>query len=605
MRGLRRFPVQGAAAICAAALLLCLAGCVEPVVRDTGAGNTGGTDRWFSKPGRGRERNEERADTKKTGLGHEISLQEDLQRILVGERIFLEAEGRVCEAAAAGNGSMELLAPEEFIEQVLKISVLRYPDSSVVLCQGDTCAVLERNGSEMVIGLERIPLEAAPFSEDGILYVPLTAICRGFDYELNAGPGDGRAWLEKRNPGKRQKLPKSYDYRQAGRSTRVRNQGSYGTCWSFASLSALETALLPEISREFSADHMSIHNSFSLDQRDGGEFAMSMAYLLAWQGPVTEKEDPYGDGISPDGLKPAVHVQEIQILPSKDYGAIKEAVFLYGGVQSSLYTSLTGSDSRSAFYNEENSSYCYQGDQIFNHDVVIVGWDDEYPKENFQMEPGGDGAFLCVSSWGEDFGDEGYFYVSYYDSNIGRNGLVYTGIEPSDNYGSIYQSDLCGWVGQVGYGEETAYGAGVYEAEEGEFLRAAGFYATGGATSYEISVVHHMEGEESLQNRKTVASGTVRYSGFYTIPLRSPEWLEKGERFALVLKVSTPKAVHPIAVEYRADDATAAADVTDGESYISLDGIRWEPLEERYQCNLCLKGYGDASPEGRKNIWIR
>lgn len=106
---------------------------------------------------------------------------------------------------------------------------------------------------------------------------------------------------------------------------------------------------------------MSLHNSFSLDQEDGGEYTMSMAYLLAWQGPVPESLDPYGDGVSPEGLEPEVHVQEIRILPSGDHEAIKKAVFFYGGVQSSLYTSITGSDSRSDYYKEETSSYCYRG----------------------------------------------------------------------------------------------------------------------------------------------------------------------------------------------------------------------------------------------------
>ena len=59
----------------------------------------------------------------------------------------------------------------------------------------------------------------------------------------------------------------------------------------------------------------------------------------------------------------------------------------------------------------------------------------------------------------------------------------------------------------------------------------------------------------------------------------------------MILEANTPKAVHPIAVEYRADDATEQADVTDGEGYISIDGIEWECIEDSYQCNLCLKGY--------------
>ena len=64
-----------------------------------------------------------------------------------------------------------------------------------------------------------------------------------------------------------------------------------------------------------------------MKQNDGGEYTMSMAYLLAWQGPVYEKDDVYGDEYSPPGLKPVRHVQEIQIIPSKDYEAIKRAVY--------------------------------------------------------------------------------------------------------------------------------------------------------------------------------------------------------------------------------------------------------------------------------------
>ena len=69
----------------------------------------------------------------------------------------------------------------------------------------------------------------------------------------------------------------------------------------------------------FSEDHMSLRNSFHFSQNAGGEYTMSMAYLLAWQGPVLEEEDPYGDGYSPDALSPACRVQEIQVPPEKDY----------------------------------------------------------------------------------------------------------------------------------------------------------------------------------------------------------------------------------------------------------------------------------------------
>ena len=73
--------------------------------------------------------------------------------------------------------------------------------------------------------------------------------------------------------------------------------------------------------------------------------------------------------------------------------------------------------------------------------------------------------------------------MSYYDTNIGVHNIVYTGIEPTDNYDNIYQSDLCGWVGQIGYGEDTAWFANAYKTKTKEELAAAGFYATGLAQS--------------------------------------------------------------------------------------------------------------------------
>lgn len=387
------------------------------------------------------------------------------------------------------------------------------------------------------------------------------------------------------------RLPVFYDYREVGRAPKVKDQGTLGTCWAFASLTALESSLMPEEQYDFSEDHMSLSNSFHLTQEEGGEYTMSMAYLLGWQGPVLEAEDPYGDGISPKGLMPVKHVQEIRILEAKDYEAIKEAVLLYGGVQSSLYTSIKNYKSRSVYYNETTKSYCYMGEDKPNHDAVIVGWDDAYPKENFNMEVEGDGAFLCVSSWGEAFGENGYFYVSYYDSNIGKHNVVYTGIEDAHNYDRIYQTDLCGWVGQLGYGKESVYGANVYEAETPQDLRAVGFYAIGPDTEYEVYVVRHVMSDDDLNGRVRMARGKLKHSGFYTIKLEKAVELEAGERFAVMVRLKTPGSVHPMAIEYQADDAVRTVDVSDGEGYISFDGKVWESTEKQYHCNLCLKAY--------------
>ena len=386
-------------------------------------------------------------------------------------------------------------------------------------------------------------------------------------------------------------VPAYFDLREKGRVSQIRNQGTYGTCWAFAATSALESSLLPEEKYLFSVDNMSMSNSFHANQYDGGEYTMGMAYLAAWQGPVLEKDDPYGDGVSDDTLKAVKHVQEMQIIDGKDYEGIKEAVFKYGGVESSLYSTIRSSQDSSVYYNRENSAYCYIGTEKPNHDVVIIGWDDNYPSSNFNTQLEGDGAFICQNSWGSDFGEDGIFYVSYYDTNIGTHNVVYTRVDDTDNYDHIYQSDLCGWVGNMGYDNEQIYGANIFQAKGNEKLSAASFYATGANTEYELYVVHDFKNEKSFANREKLASGVVKKAGYYTVDFDEQK-LKAGEKYAIVLYVKTPGSKHPLAIEYDTGESILqGVDLDDGEGYISLNGKKFVNVKEKRECNLCIKAF--------------
>ena len=338
-------------------------------------------------------------------------------------------------------------------------------------------------------------------------------------------------------------------------------------------------------------DHMTLTNGFNLKQNDGGEYTIGMAYLASWKGPVYEADDPYGDEETDDTLNAVKHVQEMQIIDGKDYEKIKEAVFQYGGVQTSIYNALRSSQSKSAYYNNDTYGYCYIGTQKPNHDVVIIGWDDSYPKENFTMDLEGDGAFICQNSWGDDFGEDGVFYISYYDTNVGTHNVVYIAIEETDNYDHIYQSDLCGWVGHLGYNKESIYGANVFTAESDENIVAAGFYATGRDSEYEIYIVRNFEDETSFDEKIPVASGKLGNAGYYTIDFDQKIEVQAGERYAVVLHIKTPGAIHPLAIEYRADDATKNVILDDGEGYISVSGAEWENVMNVEACNICIKAF--------------
>jgi len=390
---------------------------------------------------------------------------------------------------------------------------------------------------------------------------------------------------------KMEKLPASYDSRNEARAPVIKNQGELGTCWAVATSSALEASLLPREHLVFSADHISLQNHFAKNQNDGGDYTMAMAYLAGWQGPVLEKDDPYGDGVSPDGLAPVKHVQEIQMIKDKDYEAVKRAVYDHGAVQSSLYMDLQNTVSSSVFFNKINSTYCYVGNARSNHDILIIGWDDNYPAAKFNADIKKDGAFICQNSWGPDFGEEGIFYVSYEDANLGNNCVTYSRVENIGNYNDIYQTDQCGWVGQIGYGSDTCYFANVYEARRDEMLSAVGFYATGKDTEYEIHIIETFNGPSSLISWSPDQTGKFDNGGYYTVDLDEPVKVSEGQRFAIMVKIKSPGLQYPVATEYQADEATKNVDISDGEGYISMSGYTWTRTETEHSCNVCLKVY--------------
>lgn len=390
-------------------------------------------------------------------------------------------------------------------------------------------------------------------------------------------------------------FPAHFDWREHGKAPTVKDQGKIGACWAVAASSALEGALLPQERMVFSADHMTRKNAFGKDPESGGDYNMAMAYLTAWQGPVEETADPYGDGVSPEGLSAVRHVQEIRLLKKKDIDAMKELLYRYGPILSSLYMDMDEERHSSVYYNEFEDAYCYAGEAAVNHDLLIIGWDDDYPKENFSVNVQKNGAFLCQNSWGEQFGQEGAFYVSYEDQYLGNSCCCYSGVQAAENYDRIYQTDLCGWIGQIGYeNTDECWVANVYVAEQRERLAAVGFYAVEPGISYEVYARENVGDAMQSPTGKPLASGTFTEAGFYTVGLEDSVELDAGERFAVCVRLRSEKGSSIAAIEYQAPENGNAENVTvaDGEGYISADGTSWERTEEGgTPFNVCLKAY--------------
>lgn len=488
--------------------------------------------------------------------------------------------------------NLNIMMPVNVLREALDCSAHIYDESRLLVEKHSSQVEFSINQYTALVNGEEKEI-VSPFTKmEDEYYVSLNDLSEYLDYSYSWNMQENQASAADTSESATI-IPTQYDLRQRGRVSAVRNQGSYGTCWSFAALAALESVLLPEEEAQYSVDHMTLNNGFNLTQEDGGEYTMGMAYLAAWKGPVYEEDDPYGDNQTDASLTAVKHVQEMQIIDGKDYEKIKEAVFKYGGVQTSIYNALRSSQSYSPYYNKENKAYCYIGTEKPNHDVVIIGWDDSYSKDNFSADLEGDGAFICQNSWGPEFGENGIFYISYYDTNVGTHNVVYTGIESVDNYDNIYQSDLCGWIGQLGYNKDSIYGANVYTAKGNETLTAASFYATGKDSQYELYIVRQFEDESSLEDMIPVASGKLSNAGYYTIDFNQGIEVEAGERYAIVLHIITPGFVHPMAIEYAADEATENVILDDGESYISPNGVKWTSADTVEECNLCIKAFSN------------
>lgn len=482
-----------------------------------------------------------------------------------------------------------LMFPVDQLTDAFNCSTQVYENGNILIEKGSNSISLYTNSAAANINGQLVELKDKVQIVSDKLYVPLGDIAQYINYDFVMNYKTASASMAR--IAAEVELPKHYDMRELGRVTPVRDQGLYGTCWAFASLAALETTLTPQENLVFSPDHMSLCNSFSLGQNEGGEYTMAIAYMASWQGPVYESDDPYGDGKTNPDLKARKHLEEAQILAPKDYVAIKEAIYKYGAVETSIYTQMKTANSWSGYYNRERATYYYNQEATCNHDIIIVGWDDDFPKEYFTITPENDGAFICKNSWGTEFGEDGYFYVSYEDANIGTTNVVYTKLGDANNFDNIYQSDLLGWRGQLGYEKDQAYFANVYRAGEDEELAAVSFYATDVDTTYQVYVVPEFEDEDSLNDRKLVAEGSFEQAGYYTVRLDEAVKLKDNQKFAVVVHIQTPGAVHPVAIEYDADSRTREFDITDGEGYISLYGNKWMSAEKNKDCNLCLKAF--------------
>ncbi len=410
-------------------------------------------------------------------------------------------------------------------------------------------------------------------------------------------------------------LPVSYDLRAEGRLTPVRDQDPYGSCWAFATYGSLESYLMAVKAYNFSENNLMLLHGFDLGPDDGGNELISIAYLARWSGPVNEEDDPYGANDATEGLSPVKHVQNVEVIPDhrnmikrkiKNDGALYTAMFWEDDPYASVLTANQPELRQSEFYDTTNHAYYYYKDtDDINHDVVIVGWDDTYDRKKFSNAPPGDGAWIVRNSWGSDWGDDGYFYLSYYDTYAGSGTVAFHNAESTSNYNRIYQHDQLGLIGDLGYGSEAAYAANIFTAAESEKLAAVSTYAVSQNMSYEIRIYTGVNsGLPTSGELQLTQEGSFTNGGYYTIPLNSAVTISAGEKFSVVIRYTTSGYGFPVPAEHALDGYSSSASASPGESFISFNGTDWEDISQTNGANVCIKAFTEGVIEVQRDFSV-
>ncbi len=424
-------------------------------------------------------------------------------------------------------------------------------------------------------------------------------------------------------------LPEQFDLRTQGLVSAVKDQGDYGTCWTFAAAASMESDLLKKNPYVDLSEWILAYTTYAEDYgfprsfpeepwyNEGGISDYTHAILTQGLGSALECSDSfwYGDteiadcGYTPDDWRNLRYCQVTDCvqLPYNNYDENELKEHIQGIKYAISQGNVLAIDYNQVFscYDEVNHSYyhSYELDvdmsDSYGHAVAIVGWDDNFPASDFLYEPPMDGAWLCKNSWGEYWGDNGYFWISYACDSISNAYYVECG--EVDEYRNIAQYDRFGCraavaIGESEDGDTSAYIANIFTAQEDLYVNAAMLYATMPDEDYEIVVYSDLTdpADPTSGRASAVTAGHLQYGGFQTVDLTEPVFVPAGRQYAVTVKLSGDEGYH-IACESTWYSTTYYEDGTEeryeddlweqiagsaapGRSFCSTDGIVWDDM---------------------------
>ncbi|WP_196243299.1 lectin like domain-containing protein [Ruminococcus flavefaciens] len=417
--------------------------------------------------------------------------------------------------------------------------------------------------------------------------------------------------------------PSAFDMRKVFGISEVKDQDELGTCWVHAAVESAQSSLIayePHI--DLSELHTAFYNYYGDDEiqlfgknlhetlNEGGTTEMVENLWSQWIGPVSESRLPYAnvdffnDGNMVDYMRRQsdYHLRNAYCFDydhdRENFEEINNTIkdFVYNGRSVSASYMSSKTQNWSGTY---NSSYTTRKPRFINHAVTIVGWDDSFSADKFKNRPLGDGAWLCKNSWGTDEGDNGYFWLSYYDRSV--SDFAVFELDDADEYETIYQYDSFAPIAMSANDSpevnEPSYMADIYVGNPYSEISAIGTYFYNAGTEYEITIYTDLTDPvvPSSGTPSKVTSGVSDMTGFVTIDLDEPVILGYDGTFGVVVKMYCPDSPFVIPIEssfYVEDSEGKKTDITAckyeqifrntfwNQSYISSDGENWTDVTD-------------------------
>lgn len=362
-------------------------------------------------------------------------------------------------------------------------------------------------------------------------------------------------------------LPSRFDLRDWGWLTSVKNQGHMGSCWTFGSSGAMESAILRflgiemDLSENNMQDVSLMYYKYGIKTTFEGNTAEAPGeYALSWLGVFNEEYDVYDElgKISPIfATESSIHFQDIVMVPPRknatDNNALKEAILKYGGVFINYYAAGSGIEQY------------YNGTPQINHGVTVVGWDDDWQVAGAP----GKGAWIIKNSWGEIAGENGYMYISYYDTAFAtmKDSYAYL-LENTVPYNMNYQYDIQGLL--IFYNASSEY-RNAFVALEDDLIAGVGTYFNDTNVEYNVEIYVN-------DVLKLSQSGISPFRGFHTIKLGSYVQIKEGDE--IIVKVKSNRV--PVLIMSRQHFVRSASQWLVGDEWFNASDM---------EAVCCLKMY--------------